>query len=135
MIRNGWYIKINATSYRKDLLCGVKDSPCVDCKRGFSKERESVYTVWSVPAEQRVYYIWVRHWEESRPSSWISGLLSCYHILIGRWWRTHWRMCKRPGVVIGFGSEGWESETSVRKERSYLCYCSNFNCMYYVTDD
>jgi len=47
-----------------------------------------------------MFIILIRHWEESRPSSRISGSLSSRHMLIG--------------------AEGRQSETSVLGERLYL---------------
>jgi len=123
MIRNGWYIRIEKPTRQaieKTSYVVWRILPVL-IVRGDSRKSESLCIRFEACQPNNVFIIWVRHWEESRPSSRISGLLSCYHMLIGRWWRTHRRMCKRPGIVVGFESEG-ESETSVRKERSYLCY-------------
>jgi len=65
------------------ILPRVKDSPGVDYKRRFSKERESVSIWFGTCLPNKHFIISIRHWQESRPSGRISGLLSCRHFLIG----------------------------------------------------
>jgi len=79
-IRNGE----RGRSKNPSILPRVKDSPGVDYKRRFSKERESVYAVWKHAYRTNTFIISIRHWQEPRPSGRISGLLSCCHFLIGR---------------------------------------------------
>jgi len=66
-----------------------------------------------------MFIILIRHCEESRPSSRISGLLSSRHMLIaddvyiGGY-------VNKSGVAFVFGAEERQSETSVLGERLYF---------------
>jgi len=67
-----------------------------------------------------MFIILMRHWEESRPSSRISGSLSSRHMLIDCACVYIGGYVNKLGVVVVFGAEGLQSETSVLGERLYL---------------
>jgi len=89
-----------------------------------------------------MFIILIRHWEESRPSSRISGLLSNRHMLIDIYiymrmtyiYAIYRRICKQTRAVV-FGAEGRQSETSVPGERLHLRNGVFKLRIYYVTDD
>jgi len=98
-----------------------------------SRKSENLCTRFATCQPNNMFIILIRPWEESRPSSRISGFLSSRRmpidcVYIGGY-------VNKPGVCyIVFGAEGRQSGTSVPRERLYL-RIGAFKLYLYVTDD
>jgi len=100
--------------------------PVVLIVRGDSRKvapapRASMYTVWSMPTEHRVYYLG-KTW--GRASSFEPDQRTTCCLAVTCWLAAddvHIGGCvNKLGVAVAFEAEERQSETSMRKERSYL---------------
>jgi len=77
----GMPVRFHISGLKQTIL--LKILPVFDYKRRFSKEREAKERLGTC-LPNNMFIISIRYWEEPRPSSRISGPLSCCHIPIGR---------------------------------------------------
>jgi len=84
-----------------------------------SQKSENVYIRFGMCLPNNMFIISIRHWKESRPSSRISGLLSCCHIVWPLMTHRHQLMWRRLGITVTLCAEG--CELKIKFERALVC--------------